>query len=114
MKEYTYALIYNDPKLKDEWMEKQKERCDKWEYDMKGQKFTTYKTFQCGTDTEESKSVWILHKYQPEASEGYNPLRDRYAGIPLFAPVFLDGEFKARDIMFVMSRVRGGVRDVEL
>jgi len=111
MKEYTYALIYNNPKLKDEWMETHKVNCDKWEYDMKSQKFTTYKTFRCGGDAEESKSIWMLHKYVPEPHDNTNPLRDRYCSVQLFTPVFLDGEFKAQDIMFIMSRIRGGVRD---
>jgi hypothetical protein len=111
LKEYTYALIYNDPKLKDEWMEKQKESCDKWEYDIKSQKFITYHDCKYPV-TGKEKRVWILHKYQTDQPYGNNPLRDRYCSVKLFAPVFLDGEFRAEDIMFIMSRIRGGVRDV--
>jgi len=112
VKEYTYALIYNDPKLKDEWMEKQKKSCDKWEYDMKSQKFTIWDNSQYGSYIEKEKYVWILHKYQPDNLFSNKPLRDRYCATQLFAPVFLDGEFKAEDIMYIIRRIRGGVRDV--
>jgi hypothetical protein len=107
LKEYTYALIYNDPKLKDEWMEKQKESCDKWEYDMKGGKFITY--HDC-TYPVRGKEMLVWYMIKPQPMEQY--WVHRYAGIQFYSVYFLDGEFKAFDIMYLLNSVRGGVRDV--
>jgi len=107
MKEYTHALIYNNPKLKDEWMEAQKERCDSWKYDMKSQKLTLTYEINTLVDNEVKRDVWYMIKAQP--SDNWT---ERYRGCEFYSIRFLDGEFRASDIMTLLSKVRGGVRDV--
>lgn len=116
MKQYHLLLLYNDKLKRREWLAQKKSECNSWEWRNKSNELILNYNFDIFTFPDASNGcqvVWKVVQYEPNLNIDRRWVW-RFAAHQFYYIEYLDGVFASHDIMFLMSRTRGGVEEMSL